>query len=163
MAVNGRCGSEWGGEPPRLAQRRRRRRTLKVKIYLTHCSAKKSTAAKRHGRAVRPDKLYTSSKIQNFMRRCKQQKVRWAIFSDLYGVWFPSMRHVWYEKSPNKVSEDEFLLLLKDFAQKLREYSAIYFYYHPARFHRLYKKLLRRTKLKDRIVRFTSIKSIGGT
>lgn len=96
------------------------------------------------------------------MRRCKEQNVSWAIFSDLYGIWFPSVRHKWYEKSPDTVTQTEFARLLKTFDQRLRPYKQIVFYSHPARFHRLYKELLRRTALKSRIRMITSIKAING-
>ena len=42
------------------------------------------------------------------MNKCKEKKVEWAIFSDLYGIWFPSIKHEWYEKPPNTVTEEEF-------------------------------------------------------
>ena len=41
--------------------------------------------------------------------------VDWAIFSDLYGVWFPDVRHPWYEKNPATVTESEFRGLVNDF------------------------------------------------
>ena len=34
--------------------------------------------------------------------------VNWAIFSDKYGVWFSNGLHEWYEKNPNKITEEEF-------------------------------------------------------
>jgi len=34
------------------------------------------------------------------MNRCKEKRVEWAIFSNLYGVWFPNVEHEWYEKNP---------------------------------------------------------------
>jgi len=50
----------------------------------------------RPGEAVTPDKLYTDAPIQRFMAACKRCDVKWAIFSDLYGVWFPDVTHEWY-------------------------------------------------------------------
>lgn len=84
----------------------------------------------------------------------------WAIFSDLYGVWFPHAEHEWYEKDPNTVTEEEFKRLLEDFDEKLVNYDEIWFYYNPGRFHPLYQRLLRETKLKDRVKLFTHIREI---
>lgn len=125
-----------------------------MRIYVTHCSGKKISSVKRSGARVPPDKLYTSTRIQPFMRRCKEQRVRWAIFSDLYGVYFPNEKHKWYEKSPDSVTPTEFRELLRSFDKRLRAYSEIWFYRHPARFHKLYRKLLRNTKLKRKVRQF---------
>lgn len=109
-----------------------------MRIYITHCSAKKSLSVKRSGARVLPDKLYTSDRIQRFMRQCKEKRVGWAIFSALYGVYFANEKHQWYEKSPDSVTPTEFRELLKSFDKKLRVYSEIRFYRHPKRFHKLY-------------------------
>ena len=122
-----------------------------MRIYITHCSAKKSLLIRRSGARVPPDKLYTSKRIQPFMQQCKAQRVRWAIFSDLYGVYFPNEKHKWYEKSPDSVTPTEFRGLLKSFDKRLHAYSEIWFYHHPARFHKLYRKLLRNTKLRRKV------------
>lgn len=76
-----------------------------MKIYITHCSAKKDDSLKNTGRKVTPDKLYIATPTQRFMNKCKEKKVNWAIFSDLYGVWFPDIEHEWYEKDPDTVTE----------------------------------------------------------
>jgi hypothetical protein len=104
-----------------------------------------------------PEELYASKRIQAFIRRCKQAKVNWAIFSDLYGVWFPNIRRRWYEKSPDSVTSEEFKELVSDFKKKLHRFTKIYFYYHPARFHRLYRKLLNVTDLRNKIVLLTRV------
>jgi len=116
-------------------------KTLK-KIYITHCSAKKNETLRETDKKVTPDQLYTSKRIQRFINRCKEKGVEWAIFSDKYGVVFPSDKIEWYEKHPNKVKEEEFQFLLKNFIEKLKDYDEIWFYYHPARFHSLYKRLI---------------------
>lgn len=131
-----------------------------MKIYITHCSAKKDDSSKNNSKKVTPDKLYTATPTQRFMKKCKEKNVDWAIFSDLYGIWFPQIRHEWYEKNPNKVTEQEFKNLINNFNQKLKNYDEIWFYYNPGRFHRLYKRLLKETKLKDRIKRFTHLEEI---
>ncbi len=133
---------------------------MKRKIYLTHCSAKKDGSLRGTGRKVTPDKLYTARPIQRFIKRCREKGVEWAIFSDLYGVWFPDVEHELYDKHPNKVTEEEYRNLLKDFDRKLEAYDEIWFYYNPGRFHPLYKRLLEETKLRDRIKLFTHIKEI---
>lgn len=131
-----------------------------MKIYLTHCFATKDNSLKYTGKKVTPDKLYTARPAQRFMTKCKEKGVKWAIFSDLYGVWLPNVAHEWYEKHPNTVTEHEFKKLLKDFEQKLGDYDEIYFYYNPGRFHCLYKKLLRKTKLKDKVTLFSHLREI---
>lgn len=132
-----------------------------MKIYLTHCSAKKDDSLKNTGREVTPDKLYIATPTQRFMRKCSEKKVNWAIFSDLYGVWFPNVGRKWYEKSPDTVTEQEFKVLINDFDDKLKQYDEIWFYYNPGRFHPLYKRLLKEAKLKDKIKGFTHIGEIG--
>ncbi len=131
-----------------------------MRIYITHCSAKKDNSLKNSGKKATPDKLYTATPTQRFMSRCKEKKVNWAIFSDLYGVWFPDIEHEWYEKDPDTVTGQEFRNLANDFDRKLQSYDEIWFYHNPGRFHPLYKKLLRETKLKDKVKRFTHIREI---
>jgi hypothetical protein len=94
------------------------------------------------------------------MDRCKTQNVKWAIFSDLYGVWFPHVEHPSHEKDPNLVTVLEFQNLLKDFNRKLGSYAQIRFYHNPGRFHRLYRRLLDETSLRERIVLFTHLGEI---
>lgn len=130
------------------------------RIYITHCSAKKDDSLRNTRKNVTPDKLYTANPIQRFMSKCKEKKVEWAIFSDLYGVWFPNVEREWYEKDPDEVTEEEFRKLLEDFDEKLATYDEIWFYHNPGRFHPLYQRLLRETKLKDRVKLFTHIKEI---
>jgi len=108
-------------------------------------------------------KIYYITKTQRFMRICKTKNVNWAIFSDLYGVWFSEIEHEWYGDDvgdPNKVSEEKFLQLLRDFDQKLQDYDEIWFYYNPGRFHPLYERLLQETSLRDKVNRFTHIREI---
>ena len=104
--------------------------------------------------------LYTATPTQRFINECKNKGVRWAIFSDKYSVWFSDILHEWYEKDPNKVTETEFNQLLKEFDQSLDQFNEIYFYHNPGRFHRLYKKLLRKSELKNRIKLFTHLNEI---
>ena len=131
-----------------------------MRIYVTHCSAKKDDSLRYTCNKVHPDKLYTATPTQRFMNKCKEKQVIWAIFSDLYGVWFPDIKHKWYEKNPNTVTDKEFSQLKRDFEQKLRDYDRICFYHNPGRFHPLYKRLLRETNLKDRITLFSHLKEI---
>lgn len=130
------------------------------KIYVTHCSAKKDPSLKFSNQFVTPDKLYTSTQIQRFMNRCKESNVKWAIFSDKYGICFDNTKNLWYEKNPNSIREQEFNILLHDFDSKLEEFDKIYFYYNPGRFHRVYRKLLNKTRLKDKIKFITHLDQI---
>ena len=131
-----------------------------MRIYITHCSAKKDDSLKHTCKKVTPDKLYTATPTQRFMSKCKEKKVNWAIFSDLYGVWFPTIEHEWYEKNPDTVTNQGFRNLVNDFDQKLQNYEEIWFYYNPGRFHPLYERLLQETRLKNKVKRFTHIGEI---
>lgn len=131
-----------------------------MRIYITHCSAKKDNSLKNTCEKVTPDKLYTATITQRFMSKCKEKMVNWAIFSDLYDVWFPNDKNEWYEKDPDKVTVQEVRNLRDNFDQKLQQYDEIWFYYNPGRFHLLYKILLQITKLKDKVKPFTNIREI---
>lgn len=134
-------------------------RSNNLNIYVTYCSRQKDDSLKDTGIEVTPDVLYTSkSRLVPFMDTCKGLRVRWAIFSDLYGVWFPEVKHVWYEKSPDSVTEQEFRTLLENFNTSLKDFGEIHFY-RPSQiyFHGLYRRLLRETSLADRIKIFSSI------
>ena len=128
------------------------------RIYITHCSAKKDNSLKDTGQKVFPDELYTATPAQRFMKKCKKVDVNWAIFSDLYGVWFPDIKHEWYEKNPGKVTEQEFSDLLHNFKSMLDCYDEIYFYHNPGRFHKLYKRLINNNNLADlNIIKFSHL------
>jgi hypothetical protein len=131
-----------------------------MRIYITHCSAKKDNSLKDTRRLVTPDQLYTATPTKRFMQRCKDKNVKWAIFSDRYGVWFPDLRHEWYEKDPDTANEEEYANLLNEFDENLKDYDEIWFYHNPGRFHPLYKRLLAQSRLKDRIRLFTHISQI---
>jgi hypothetical protein len=120
-------------------------------LFITHCSFRKNDSLNGTGIAVTPDSLYSSRNLQRFVRTCRERNVPWAIFSDLYGIWFPEEKHEWYEKSPDRVTPDEFTRLRENFDSCLCEYDEIYFYHNPGRFHRLYKKLLSESTLSERI------------
>jgi hypothetical protein len=130
------------------------------KIYITHCSKTKDDSLENTGLAVLPEELYQSKVIQRFIKRCKKQKVDWAIFSDLYGVWFSGEKHEWYEKDPSKVSDEEFQKLVTDFDRKLEMYDEIYFYHNPGRFHSLYKRLIKESALRNRIKMISHLSDI---
>ena len=63
------------------------------RIYITHCSAKKDLSFKDVETKTTPDKLYTATPTQCFIKRCKDLEVTWAIFSDKYGVWFSDNKY----------------------------------------------------------------------
>ncbi len=126
-------------------------------LYLTHCTGIKQNSLKGTGKKIVPDELYIGKKIQRFMARCKSVGVNWAIFSDQYDVWFPHIRHRWYEKHPNEVSEQEFEELVENSARKLRKFDVIYFYgnHKSHYFHPLYKKII--DTLKKRQINIVKI------
>lgn len=134
-----------------------------MRIYITYCSAQKNDELRDINIEVTPDVLYTSKqRIRPFMETCKGLGVRWAIFSDLYGIWFPEEKHVWYEKSPDSVTEAEYKKLLANFDDRLREYNHISFYRpSPVYFHSLYRRILRDSTLADRIQIISSISKIS--
>lgn len=57
-----------------------------MNLYLTYCSAKK-----RDGIHT-PGMLYLSDRVASFIDRCGKVVVDWAIFSALYGLFFPEER-----------------------------------------------------------------------
>jgi hypothetical protein len=122
-----------------------------MRIYVTHCSHKKNDSLKGTGVAAPPQEVYTATPTQRFMARCSAAGVKWAIFSDLYGVWFPEVRNPWYEKDPNTVTESEFQALLDNFEAVLAPFDEIHFYYNPGRFHGLYQRLIESSALAARI------------
>jgi len=131
-----------------------------MRIYITHCSSKKDDSLKDTVVAVPPSELYVGARIVPFMEHCSRVGVRWAIFSDLYGVWFPDVVHPWYEKHPNRVSPEQFRTLVADFDRVLGAFDEIRFYHHPARFHRLYRGLVEASALRNRIHLFTHRRGI---
>lgn len=131
------------------------------RIYITHCSAKKDDPFRSTNKKVTPDKLYTATLLQCFVKRCKEQGVDWAIFSDKYGVVFPDDKIEWYNKHPSKVTPDEFKTLVNNFVQQLSKYDEILFYHNPGRFHPLYKKLVDEMRKKDiKVKLFTHLSKI---
>lgn len=131
-----------------------------MRIYLTHCSAKKNVSFRNSAKLTTPDELYTATPTKRFMSRCKEQRVKWAIFSDKYGIWFPEEKHEWYEKHPKTVKPQEFKILVKNFEEHLQDFDEIWFYQNPGRFHKIYKNLLCEVKVKGRIIPFQHIEEI---
>lgn len=129
-------------------------------IYVTHCSAKKNISLKKTNKKVKPDILYSSDRIQRFMRKCEESNVDWAIFSDNYGIWFKDVNNCWYEKAPETVTEEEFNQLVSDFNTKLKYFDEIRFYYNPGRFHKIYRRVLSETELKSKVKKFTHLSEI---
>ena len=128
-----------------------------MRIYITHCSAKKNDSLKESKIKVTPDALYTATPTVRFIQKCIQLGVKWAIFSDKYGIWFPHEKHEWYEKSPDKVTEVEFRQLLDNFDSRLKGYDEIWFYHNSGRFHKFYKRLLKKSTIKGRIKLFSNL------
>ena len=131
-----------------------------MRIYITHCSAKKDNSLCDTGKKVTPDQLCSATPTQRFMIECKKKGVMWAIFSDKHGVWFPEERHEWYDKDPDTVSEQEFTQLVKNFEERLANFDEIWFYYNPGRFHPLYERLLKEARVKSKMTLFTHKKQI---
>jgi len=131
-----------------------------MRIYITHCTGIKNNTLKKTGEKVTPDILYKSIPIQRFIKNCRKKKVKWAIFSDHYGIWFPHIKHQWYEKHPDDVKDYEFAALLNNFDENLNNFSEIWFYNNPAWMHGLYKRLLKRSSLSKKITIFSHLHEI---
>ena len=134
---------------------------MTARIFVTHCCAKKDQSLRNTRQEVTPDRLYTATPTKRFMQECRERRVEWAIFSDKLGVWFPKERHRFYEKDLSRVLRNDFTVLLQSFGTRLRPFDEIRFYYNPARFHSLYKRLLRETKLRRRVRLFSHLEEIG--
>ena len=130
-----------------------------MRIYITHCCARKDARLRNSSVRVTPDKLYTATTTRPFMEKCKATRVNWAIFSDQYGVWFPHVLHEWYEKNPDTVTDAEFHVLLRNFDDSLSNYDEILFYY-PGRFHPLHRRLVKETKLGGKLSLFSHLSEI---
>ncbi|HEY9907306.1 MAG TPA: hypothetical protein V6D18_06820 [Thermosynechococcaceae cyanobacterium] len=131
-----------------------------MRVYLTHCSKEKELSLKGTDIAVTPDKLYTNSGIQQFMEKCQEENVSWAVLSDLYGVYLSDEAHVWYEKHPDTVTPQEEEIVIEDFNNKLNSYDEIYFFIRPESFHPFYERILKKTVLAGRVKTFENIESI---
>ncbi len=129
-------------------------------IYVTHCSGEKDDCLRASGRAVAPEKLYTSVRFRGFARACHEAGVAWAVLSDRYGVWFADENREWYEKAPGDVSEAEFRALVEDFDRKLAGFERIHFYHEAGRLHPLYRRVVEASALRDRIEFFTDLSMI---
>lgn len=130
-------------------------------IYLTYCTWDKDDQYRITGEKIAPNRLYQSRRIHSFVTTCKERYVEWAIFSDLYGVWFPDEQHEWYDKSPETVTKEEFIRLVDDFDRTLSEYQKIGFYVRHDTFHNLYKELVSQSRLVDRIEIFEDLSKVG--
>ncbi len=131
-----------------------------MKIFLTYCSWQKDDSPKKSNKAVTPDRLYTSERIQNFIQACRAANVFWAIFSDEYGVWFPGEKKKWYDKPPDMVTPAEFEQLVSRAEKSLEKYE-IFFYgdLNDSKFHPLYRDLIER--LKDAGLKITLFSDLG--
>lgn len=117
------------------------------KLYFTHCSGKKDDRLKGTNKKVSPQELYKSGRIQGFMKRCEEEGVDWAIFSDKYAFVFPSDRIGWYEKHPDNVSEKEKKQLFEKAFNTLSNYDYAYFCPSTGRVHHLYRELVNEMKM----------------
>ena len=121
--------------------------TSRMKIFLTYCSAQKDSSLKGSNVRVTPDRLYTSDRIQKFIKACREAGAFWAIFSDEYGVWFPGEQHPWYDKPPDEVTPAEFKQLVSRAEKSLEKYEIFFFGdMSDPKFHPLHQNLIERLK-----------------
>ena len=116
-----------------------------MKIYITHCTKIKDDHYKETNKEIAPETLYIGKKIQRFINNCRSKNVKWAIFSDYHGIWFPHEKHKWYEKPPDNVTNEEFEQLINSSKEKLKNYEVCFYGNHKSHyFHPLYRKLVDR-------------------
>lgn len=133
-----------------------------MKLFITYCSKSKDESLIGTTKRVRPEQLYTSDRIRDFIQECKKAGAYWAIFSDQYGVWFPNEEHEWYEKSPNDVTDSEFAQLVSSSAKQLNKYEVYFFNPKEDELDTLYQDLVK--ELRKRCVSiayFSNIKEIS--
>jgi len=132
-----------------------------MKIYVTHCTGIKDDSYRFSNAPLYPEQLYRSTPTQRFIARCKKAEVKWAIFSDKYGLWFPEIKKRWYDKHPDTVTEKQFAELLFGFDENLKDFSEIWFYNNPSWFHPLYQRIIAKSTLSLRINKFSHLKEIS--
>jgi hypothetical protein len=132
-------------------------------LYITHCCKKKNSIKTK----TIPEKLYSASYLQRFIKRCKEMKVNWGILSDKYGIVFPNQRIKWYELSPSFLlkHKTEAKKLIEKLQQQLQKFDVIFFYHNPGRFHPFYRyviKELRKRGINIRLISHLSQINIRG-
>jgi hypothetical protein len=132
-------------------------------LYITHCSKKKNSI----NSETTPEKLYSASYLQRFIKKCKKMKVNWGILSDKYGIVFPNKRIKWYELSPSFLLKHkaESRKLIEKLQQQLKGFDKIFFYHNPGRFHPFYRyviKKLRKLGINIRLISHLSQINIRG-
>jgi|WetSurMetagenome_2_1015567.scaffolds.fasta_scaffold29071_4 hypothetical protein len=135
-------------------------------INITYCSKTKNDCFRDTSNEVTPSELYTGNRIQSFIKKCVDNEADWAIFSDKYGIWGPAIegqeRNKWYDKAPEDVNEDEFKKLLIEFDNRLSSYDKILFYCKSElELDDLYKRLIKESKLKNRITLISNLNQIS--
>lgn len=116
-------------------------------LYITHCSKKKNRIIYK----TVPEKLYSATYLQRFIKRCKELNVNWAILSDKYGVVFPNDEIEWYELSPSLLlkNKNKANSLVEKITHQLRNFDKIFFYHNPGRFHFFYKYLVKELRKRN--------------
>jgi hypothetical protein len=131
-----------------------------MRLYLTHCCKDKSETARLSGDSLLPDELYVDPAIQAFFQAVKQKGQTWGVLSDLYGLWLPPRREGWYEKHPDTVTTDEAEAIRQSFDEGLEAFTEVWFYVRKETFHPFYQSVLERSRWRDRIQCFESLKKI---
>lgn len=129
-----------------------------MKVYLTHCCAKKNELARTTGIAMPPEEMYIEPDIQKFFSYCLSHKLAFGVLSDLYGIWLSPEKKRWYEKSPDTVTDVEKAEILRIFDHELSRFSEIIFLIRPESFHPFYDFVLSHSKHTNRIRRITELK-----
>lgn len=126
-------------------------------LYITHCCKKKNEI---NSKTI-PEKLYSATYLQRFVKRCKEVDVEWGILSDKYGIVFPNQKIKCYELSPSYLLENQNKArkLIKRIIQQLDGFDVVVFYHNPGRFHPFYKYLVR--ELQKRSIKLKLISHLS--
>lgn len=126
---------------------------------MTYCSKHKVENTAGGSNLFFPSQLYTSRRVQAFVRFCESHGYTWAIFSDQYGLVSDNEKIEWYNKPPNGVTDEEYESLLRDTIIKLNGYDDVIFFYEYPTFHPLYRKLTNDLKQHKRVVLTDSLEN----
>ena len=109
------------------------------------------------GISLSPEEMYIEPDIQNFFSFCISRSFPFGVLSDLYGIWLSPAKKQWYEKSPDTVTEEEKIEILRIFDTELERFSEIVFLVRPKTFHPFYDFVLTHSRHANKIRRITEL------
>ena len=111
------------------------------KVYITHCSREKDPEYEKSGKKTTPDNLYTSPALQRFIKFCKENNHYWAICSTKYGFVGAYDLIKWYNRPPDRVTEEDYKVLIRGLVKSLSFFDEVYFLQRPEDTHSLFKRI----------------------